>query len=314
MIIQHMFQKRSLPRRFLGLMAIGLFMVSISACGGGTPAAPDSRLKVLATTSIVGDVVNQVGAGYINLTVLMPVGTDPHDYQPRPQDAAAVANARLIISNGAGLETFLQPLLDSTASTATHLEVSQGITLLPLPGSTLASAGDPHTWMDPNNVVIWTQNIATALSSTDPAHAADYQANAKTYTAALQDLDAWIRTQVAQIPPQNRLLLSDHAVLGYFAQQYGFTLEGTLTGSFSSDAAPSAQELAALENTIRQTGVKAIFVSEAVNQSLADQVAADTGIKAVWIYHATLTAPGGPAPSYLDFMRYNVNAIVNALK
>ena len=119
---------------------------------------------------------------------------------------------------------------------------------------------------------------------------------------------------MAQIPPQNRLLVVDHAVLGYFAAQYGFTQEGTITGSFSSEAAPSARELAALEDKIRQSGVKAVFVSEAVNQTLADQIAADTGIKSIWIYHAALTASTGPAASYLEFMRHNVNAIVEALK
>ncbi len=295
------------------LLLVLLLASSVSSCGGRTPAAESGKLRVLATTSIVGDVVNQVGGGDIALTVLMPVGTDPHDFQPRPQDAAALANAQIIFSNGAGLETFLQPLLDSTGAAGTRVEVSAGITLLPLPGST-QSTGDPHTWMDPNNVIIWTQNIAAALSAADPSHAADYQANAEAYAASLRDLDAWIRSEVAQIPPQNRLLVADHAVLGYFAAQYGFTQEGTITGSFSSEAAPSARELAALENKIRQMGVKAIFVSEAVNQTLADQVAADTGIKSVWIYHATLTASDGPAPSYLEFMRYNVKAIVEALK
>ena len=119
---------------------------------------------------------------------------------------------------------------------------------------------------------------------------------------------------MSKIPQQNRLFISDHAVLGYFAARYGFTQVGTITGSFSSEAAPSARELAALEDKIRKSGVRAVFVSEAVNQSLANQVAADTGIKAVWIYHASLTAPGGPAASYLDFMRYNVTAIVEALR
>ena len=292
---------------------IMLLPLSVSSCSGATPAATDGKLKVLATNSIVGDVVNLVGAGNIDLTVLMPVGADPHDYQPRPQDAAAVTLAQVIFASGAGLETFLQPLLESTGTKATLVEVSAGITLLPLPGSN-QSTGDPHTWMDPNNVIIWAENIAAALSAADPSHAADYQMNATAYAASLRDLDAWIRSKVAQIQPQNRLLVADHAVLGYFAVQYGFTQEGTITGSFSSDAAPSAQELAALEDKIRQMRVKAVFVSEAVNQTLADQIASDTGIKAVWIYHATLTAPGGPAPSYLDFMRYNVNAIVGALK
>ena len=310
--IYKMNQRHSRPPLILILYPITLIMV-FSACSRVPTPASGGKLGVLATTSIVGDVVNQVGGDYINMTVLMPVGTDPHDFQPRPQDAAALSNTRIIFSNGAGLEGFLQPMLVSTGATGKLIEVSVGISLLALPGSN-QSTDDPHTWMDPNNVIIWTQTIAAALSAADPERATIYQANAEAYAASLRDLDTWIRTEVAQIPLQNRRLVSDHAVLGYFANQYGFTQEGTITGSFSSEAAPSAQELAALEDKIRQTGVRALFVSEAINQTLADQVAADTGIKAVWIYHASLTAPGGPAASYLEFMRYNVNAIVGALK
>jgi len=308
-----MYRKHSNLLPSFGLLMVALFMLSSSACGGGTPAATGGKLRVLATTSIVGNIVSQVSGDSIDLTILMPVGTDPHDFQPRPQDAAALADAQIIFSNGAGLEGFLQPLLESSGTSGKLVEVSTGITLLPLPGSN-PGTGDPHTWMDPNNVTKWTQNIAATLSAADPADAVRYMTNAEAYAVSLHDLDTWIRSQVAQIPPQNRLLVADHAVLGYFAAQYGFTQEGTITGSFSSEAAPSARELAALEDKIRQLGVRAVFVSEAVNQTLADQVAADTGIKSVWIYHATLTASDGPAASYLEFMRYNVQAIVEALK
>jgi ABC-type Zn uptake system ZnuABC Zn-binding protein ZnuA len=288
-----MSRKQSRPFFIFGLLKVTLSILMLSACGSGGHVATSGKLRVLATTSIVADVVAQVGNGAIDLSILMPVGTDPH--------------------NGAGLEGFLQPLLESTGATSKLVEVSAGIMLLPLPGGN-QPAGDPHTWMNPNNVIIWTQNIATALSTADPPNAIDYQANAERYVASLRELNTWIRSEVAQIPLQNRLLVSDHAVLGYFAAQYGFTQEGTITGSFSSEAAPSARELAALEDKIRQSGVRAVFVSEAVNQTLADQIAADTGIKSIWIYHATLTASGGPAASYLEFMRYNVKAVVEALK
>jgi ABC-type Zn uptake system ZnuABC Zn-binding protein ZnuA len=299
--------------RIMSFSLLLIAMLLLSACGiAGTPA-PGGKLRVLATNSIVGDVVGQVGGDNITLSLLMPLGTDPHDYQPRPQDAITITGAQLIFANGAGLEASLQSLFNSTGATSKLVEISDGVTLLQLPGSN-QSTGDPHTWMDPNNVLIWTQNILTALSAADPVHAAAYQANAKAYDASLHDLDTWIRSEVAQIPPQNRLLVTDHAVLGYFAVQYGFTQVGSITGSFSSEAAPSAKEVAALEEKIRQTGVRAVFVSEAANQGLADQIASDTGIRTVWIYHATLTASSGPVPTYLDFMRYNVNAIVGALK
>jgi ABC-type Zn uptake system ZnuABC Zn-binding protein ZnuA len=307
-----MYRKHSFWLPSLGCLTIFLALILV-ACTRGTPPATGGKLRVLATTSIVGDVVKQVGGNYINLTILMPVGTDPHDFQPRPQDATALSDAQIIFSNGAGLETFLPPLVQSTGAKGKQVEVSMGIDLLPLPRST-QPAGDPHTWMDPNNVVIWSRNIAAALSIADPANAANYQVNADAYASLLHDLDAWIRTEVAIIPQKKRLLVTDHAVLGYFAARYSFIQEGTMTGSFSSEAAPSALELAALEDKIRKLGIKAIFVSEAINQELANQVAADTGIKAVWIYHATLTDAGGPASSYLNFMRYNVNAIVEALK
>jgi ABC-type Zn uptake system ZnuABC Zn-binding protein ZnuA len=294
------------------IFLVGAWLL-LAACSSITTAASGDKLRVLATTSIVGDVVSQVGGDTISLTVMMPLGTDPHDFQPRPQDAAALVDAQVIFANGAGLEQFLQPMFQSSGATGKLVEVSSGITLLTLPGGD-PSSGDPHTWMDPNNVIIWIQNISSVLTAEDSTNASLFQANSNDYIASLHDLDTWIRTQVAQIPQQDRLLVEDHAVLGYFAARYGFTQVGTITGSFSSEAAPSAQEVAALEDKIRQTGVKAIFVSEAVNQPLADQIAADTSIKSIFIYHASLTAPDGPAPTYLEFMRYNVTAIVEALK
>jgi len=296
--------------RKAGFSLVVLLILAAGSCSSATPAAT-SGLHVLATTSIVADVVAQVGGQYINLTTLLPVGTDPHEFSPRPQDAAALVDAEIIFTNGAGLESFLPSLLENAGASGKVVEVSAGIPLLSLPGTT---GSDPHTWMDPNNVLVWADNIAVALARADPAHASEYQTNASTYAAALRDLDAWVRTQVDQVPPSNRLLVSDHAVLGYFAARYGFTQAGNITGSFSSEAAPSAQELAALEDRIRADHVRAIFVTEAANQILADQVAADTGIQAIWLYHASLTDASGPAATFLDFTRYNVTAIVNALK
>ena len=296
------------------ILAIILVLLMVTACNN-TAAPVDGKLQVLATTSIVADVVQQVGGDHIQVTTLMPVGTDPHEYSPRPQDTVALVDAQIIFANGAGLEEFLQPLIENANAASKLVEVSSGIELLHLVDDHTGQQGsDPHTWMSPSNVVIWVVNIEAALSAADPAHAADYQANAQAYTAALRELDSWIRSEVAQIPAENRLLISDHAVLGYLAVEYGFKQPGTITGSFSTEAAPSAQELAALEDEIRSSGVKAIFVTEASNQPMADQVAKDTGIQAVWLYHASLTDANGPAPTYLDFMHYNVSAIVAALK
>ncbi len=289
----------------------------ITACAPSTTPR-GTGLRVVATTTIVADVVRQVGGEHIALTVLVPTGVDPHSFEPRPQDLAAIANAQIIFANGAGLETFLQPVLESAGGKARLVEVSRGISLLPLPGEhsaeLTAQEGDPHTWTDPNNVLIWVENIASALSEADPAHAVDYRANAGAYAAQLRDLDAWIREQVAQIPPERRKLVTDHAVFGYFAHRYGFEQVGAVIPAFSTDAAPSARELATLEDAIRAHGVPAIFVGASVNPALAEQIASDTGVRLVRVYTGSLSEPDGEAGSYLDFMRYNVSAIVEALK
>lgn len=313
---------------FFSLFIIAILL--LAGCASAQPSAGD-KLQVLATTSIVADVVRQVGGEYVEVTQLLPLGTDPHTFEPRPQDAAAIANARLVFANGAGLEEFLEPLLESAGAMDKLIEVSEGIELLPLEGEEKPhegeehghehegeghhhAGGDPHTWMSPKNVLVWVENIAEALAKADPRHAKAYRANAEAYAAKLRELDEWIRQQVSQIPPENRSLVADHAVFSYFAHDYGFQQVGTITHSFSTGATPSAQELAALEDQIRAYGVKAIFVGADVNQSLAKQVANDTGIKVVPLYHGSLTDANGPAPTYLDFMRYNVNAIVEALK
>jgi len=311
---------------FLSLVAIATLL--LSACGGA-PAGGEGRLKVVASTTIVGDVVAQVGGNLIELTVIFPPGADPHTFEPRPQDMAAISEADVIVINGLDLEEALEPILEANA-TGVVVHASEGIEPLAFEGEEHGEegeehgeegeehhhheGGDPHTWIDPNNVIVWAQNIAAALSDADPAHAGEYQANAEAYITELQELDAWIRTQVAQIPAENRKLVTDHLLYGYFAEEYGLEQVGALVGSFSTNASPSAQELAALEDLIRTQDIPAIFVGKSVNPALAEQVAQDTGIKVVSLYTGSLSESGGEADSYLKYMRYNVRAIVEALK
>jgi ABC-type Zn uptake system ZnuABC Zn-binding protein ZnuA len=220
--------------------------------------------------------------------------------------------------NGAGLEAFMQPLLENAGGDARLVSVSDGIDLLQSasagdPDHQAGEDGDPHVWLDPNLVMTWTDKIAAALAELDPQHAPDYRANAAGYRQSLVGLDAWIQEQVGQIPLPNRLLVTDHEIFTYFADRYGFKQIGAIVPSYSTVAEPSAQELAALEDAIRQFGVKAVFVGNTVNPALARRVAADTGIQLVSIYTGSLTA-GAPAATYLDYMRANVAAIVEALK
>ncbi|MFQ5859366.1 MAG: metal ABC transporter solute-binding protein, Zn/Mn family [Anaerolineae bacterium] len=290
----------------------GLAALSAAPLGG------DEKLRVVATTNIVADVVANVGGDRIELKGLLPVGADPHAYEPTPQDLRTVADAHVIFANGVGLEAFLDEMIRNAGGDAPVISVSQGVKLLerdPRGDSGEEHKGaDPHTWFAPNNVTVWVHNIERALVSLDPANAESYEVNAQAYVAKLGALDAWIRDQVDQVPGQNRKIVTDHRVLGYFGDEYGFEMIGAMVEAYSAAAEPSAQELAALEDSIRQFGVPAVFVGRTVNPKLAERVADDTGIQLVALYTGSLSEPGGEADTYIDFMRYDVNAIVEALK
>jgi manganese/iron transport system substrate-binding protein len=313
-------------RQFIFLLV--LLSLMMTACGGGTnvPAVDTGKLNVVATTSIVADVVANVGGDAINVEILLPVGTDPHSFEPTPQDIAKVADADIVFANGAGLEAFIDHLLESADATDKIVEVSDGIALLEHPNAAAEEdhadaedehdheMGDPHTWVDPNNVMVWVSNIETALSKADPANAEIYAANAAAYDAQLKEIDGWIREQIATIPAANRKIVTDHQLLGYYVNEYGLEMAGAIVPGYSSLSEPSAQELAAIEDAIRQTGVKAVFVGNTVNSNLAERVSEDTGVTLVFFYTGSLSPADGDAPTYLDYLRYNTNAFVTALK
>lgn len=154
------------------LLLIASSLAYLPGCSGSPTAPAGTMLHVVATTSIIGDVVSQVGGDMIQLTVLMPVGTDPHDFQPRPQDLARLNDAQIVFANGVGLEPFLSQILVGSGSSTKLVDLSLTLPLLSLPGSTGVSQ-DPHTWMDPNNVILWTQQIANTLSVADPINEAE---------------------------------------------------------------------------------------------------------------------------------------------
>ncbi len=304
--------------------ALLILLPLLTACGSsGRSAAPPARpgeITVAATTTVVGDVVGQIGGEGLRVVVLLPVGSDPHSFEPTPQDVAAVSEARLVFANGLGLEAFLEPLIESAGAADRVVSVSAGIQPRKLGGSggETAAGGtkedDPHVWLNPENVLQWVDVIEAALSEVDPPRADDYAANAERYRQSLTELDQWVAEQVNTIPPERRVLVTDHDELGYFADRYGFELMGTVMPGFSTLAEPSAQDLAALEEAIRQHSLPAIFVGTTVNPALVKRITDDTGIKLVSLYIGSLSEPGGPAATYLDLMRYDTTAIVDGLR
>jgi ABC-type Zn uptake system ZnuABC Zn-binding protein ZnuA len=277
------------------------------------------KLRVVATTNILGDVVANVGGDAIDLTVLIGLGQDPHTYQAVAGDLAAIEDAHVVFVVGLNLEESLIDTIDNTAS-GPVVPVSAGIELIAFAGGHEheAAAYDPHFWMDPNNVIVWAENIADVLSAADPANADAYAANAAAYIDELETLDAYIRQEVARIPEANRKLVTDHLAFGYFADEYGFEMIGTVVPGATTTAEPSAGDMADLVEQIKAEGVKAIFVGTSSSERL-EQLArliaeeAGTEVEVLALYTGSLDEPGTPGATYLGMMRYNIDRMVEGL-
>jgi ABC-type Zn uptake system ZnuABC Zn-binding protein ZnuA len=280
-----------------------LLAVILTSCSGG--ATPD----VLTTTTILADVARNVAGDLLTVGSLLPTGADPHSYQPVPQDATKIDQSKVLIVHGGGYESFLDALLENGGGPDKLIEVSTGVRFLSNDQET-----DPHVWLDPNNVIVYVDNIREGLTQYDPDGAEVYQANASAYIDQLTELDAWINGQVAQIEPQRRVLVTNHESLGYFAERYGFIVVGAVTPSFSSNAAPSAQQIADLIEQIKLYEAPAIFLDASDDPDLAKQIAAETGVKVISDLHLESLTDGGPAATYIDMMKDNVTKIVQALQ
>jgi len=294
-----------------------LVLPILAACSGqplqtgtSSPALP----KVVAVETFLADIVRNVAGDRLTVESLMPVNSDPHSYQPAPRDIIKVSHSNVLVINGAGLETFIQPLLENAGGSHLEITASDGLPPLPDPSGEHPD-GDPHFWMDPNNVIRYVENIRDGLIQADPQGNQFYTDNASAYIVQLQLLDAWIVDQVAQIPPANRQLVTNHESFGYFAARYGFQVVGSVIPSISSESAPTARQMAHLIDQIRTSGARAIFIETGANKDLAAQISAETNVKLVAnLYTASISDANGPAPTYIDMMKYNVGQIVNALR
>ncbi len=440
-------------------ISLAVLAISLMPAGGHMAHAsaqqPVGALpRVIAVETFLADMAQNIAGNRIKVTSLLPVGADPHSYEPTPKDVAKVVDSNLVIINGAGFEEFLNKLLQNAGGVHKIIEASAGLSsrsmregevaemsdadfadamcdgtdkagarplqagrdagsavevpeesgsfdvlltkqadggyggylkyvtdekgdfqiagsdgqlqifkasnssplgmertvplncgrlvqghiaelekdgeyVIALSGFKTERAsfligplgghhhheGDPHFWLNPDNVIEYVQNIQRALSEADPEGEKIYTANAERYIAQLKDLDRWIADQVSRIPPDHRLLVTNHESLGYFADRYGFKIAGTIVPSVSTGASPSAKQLARLVDRIKATGARAIFLETGANPQLAKQVAQETGIKVVTeLYTHSTTDPKDPAPNYIEMMKYDTMAIVNGLK
>jgi ABC-type Zn uptake system ZnuABC Zn-binding protein ZnuA len=317
--------KANLKFHFLTAFSM-LASLGLAAAGcGATPERSQAGLRVLAAESFLADIAQQVAGEHLQVEALIPAGLDPHAFEPTPRDVARIAEAQVFIVNG-GLEEWLAETLanldsgsgDAGGGRRLILTASDGLVpRQPAEGEPEIDepGGDPHFWLDPTLVIRYVENIRQALSQFDPAGASAYETNASAYIQQLQELDGWIRQQIDTIPPERRVLVTNHESFGYYADRYGLKVIGTLLPSASSGAAPSAQQLAELVERIRASRAPAIFLETGTNPQLAEQIAQETGARVVsGLYSHSISASDGPAPTYIAMLRYNTQAIVEALR
>lgn len=272
-----------------------------------SPVHAAERLSVVASFSILGDFVRNVGGDRVNVTTLVGADSDVHVYTPAPADAKRVADAKLVIVNGLGLEGWLPRLVQSSGSKAQIVTASAGIAPLKL-----GSAADPHAWQSVRNVKIYVADITKALAAADPDDAEFFRAQAGVYQEKLEALDREVREAVATIPAERRKVISTHNAFGYFAAEYGIQFVAPV--GVSTETEPSARDIAAIIGQIKAQKIPAVFLENISDDRLIRQIAAETGAKlGGTLISDGLTGEKGPAPTYIDMVRHNIKALTSAL-
>lgn len=298
-------------RRRSALAILAALGFGILACGpGASGAAPSGDvLKVVATTTVFADIVRNIGGDRVTVASIIPAGAGPEDYEPKPDAARKLAGADLIVSNGVGLDDFLDGLIAAAdEGAASRLVLGDGIDEITINGE-----GNPHFWLDPSLVVDrYLPAITARLSELDPADKAIFEANRATYAAAITALDDANKAAIATIPAADRKLVTAHDAFPYFARHYGFELIGVLLANVGQE--PTASELAGLVETVKRAGVKAVFSEAQFSPKLTETLAAEAGVSQVvtTLYNDTVGPP--PADTYLGMMEWNVAQIVQALR
>ena len=327
-----------------------LLLASAAALAFAAPAFAQEKLKVIATFSILGDIVANVGGDRVEVITLVGPDGDAHVFQPAPADAQAVEGAQVIVANGLGFEGWMDRLIEASGAQAALVTAADGVTPIAFGEEEHAEeeghdhdhedaegeehkddhakeeagheghdhaghdhgAFDPHAWQSVTNVALYVGNIERGLAAADPAGAETYATNAAAYLAELDALDAEIRAAVAALPEDRRTVVTSHDAFGYFAADYGLTF--VAPQGVSTEAEASAQDVAALITQIRDARIAAVFVENIADRRLLDQIASETGAAiGGTLYSDALSAADGPAATYLAMMRHNLGQLMGAL-
>ena len=319
---------RGAGARFLGasILVLGALLAPVlTGCGGGQGGSGDDRVEVVATYSILGDLVENVGGEKIEATTLVGLNGDAHTFEPAPSDNAELAEAEMVFENGLGFEPWLGDLYGSSGSDAARVAVTYPIEPLTVAEGEQGheddaheeghGESDPHVWHDVNNAIVMVKSIRDALSEAAPGKARAYRRNAEGYIADLETLDADVREKVASILEEDRVLLTSHDTFGYFAERYGFEADTALPSASTEAGDPSAGETAELVEEVEASGVPAIFADNVSDPGVMGGIAAEAGVRlAPPLYTDALGEPGSEGGAYVGMVRYNVSTMSEALQ
>lgn len=308
-------------RRHLFACAIGLATVALSpALRAQTP----TPIKAVASFSILGDLVRQVGGDRVAVDVLVGPGSDAHVFQPTPSQARLVGQAQIVFSNGLGFEGWMTRLLNTASYKGRHVVASQGIKPIQVeedhdhhqPGGKHGHPhddADPHAWQSVPNAMVYVGNIAKGLCAADAAGCDSYQKNAAAHTAQLRTLDADIKAAWTAIPTAQRKVITSHDAFAYYAKAYG--VQFLAPQGVNTDNEASAKGVAQLVRQIKKEQIKALFVESIADPRLIAQIGRETGVKpAGELFSDSLSDAQGPAASYVAMMRANTTALTRAIQ
>lgn len=321
-------------KRYLTFLTIALVAVMLASCGENstgnsaaittdTSNAGSDRINVVATTSQIGAIVHEIAGSDVHLSILMDSGVDPHDFELTSAHLRSLHEADLILRNGIGLDDFLNAGIESAGGSGTVVTVTEGIDLIT--GGHHHDDGhdhehdhgdyDPHVWHDPANVKVMTSNIVTALSVADAQRADLFAERGETYEQLLDDTEADIRELIKAIPEDRRVMVTTHDAFGYFTHAFGLEFIGAVIPATTTGAEPSAKDIAALSELIREHHVPAIFVEATIDSAIAEQLARDTGVQIVYGLHSdSLGEPGSGADTVHGMLLANATLISEALR
>jgi zinc/manganese transport system substrate-binding protein len=310
-------------RLYLPLLMAAFALPFLAVGCGSDDEEDDGKLRVVATTAIIGALTEEVAGDLITLKVLAPEGVDPHDYELTANDQKDVDRSALVLRNGLGFDEYLDKAVRGSKNREKVVVVTRGIELIDGEAhdeheeedEEHGDEGDPHVWHDPIRVKVMVTNIAEALASKDPTNAETYRSNAAAYHGVLDETDRQIRQIIDSIPPGNRKMVTNHDAFGYFIERYNLTFVGAVIPATTTAAEPSARQLAALQDTIKKENVKAIFAESSVDPRIAQQIARDTNIIVVDdLYGDSLGERGTDEGTVHGMLLWNARKIAEALK